>query len=40
MATFGATPVDEIKQRLDIAEMLSEYVKPTPSGANQLVRFL
>lgn len=31
----GTSPVDEIKQRLDIAEVLSEYVKLKPSGPSR-----
>ncbi len=32
---FASSPVDEVKQRLDIAEVLSEYVKLKPSGPSR-----
>lgn len=35
MPPLNTSPVDEIKERLDVAEVLSEYVKLKPAGANR-----
>ncbi len=35
MSLPSSSPVDEIKERLDLAEALSEYVKLKPAGANR-----